>query len=200
MTDDSSKTARRRFLVGTTSALGTVGVAAAAVPFIGSWNPSAEARAAGAPVRIDIGNLLDGEILGPIPAWRGRPIFVVRRGAEALEALNQDRGRLLDPDSEEPEQPAYAQNEFRSRTAEVLVLVGLCPHLFCSPTPHVELRAQPFDEAWNGGFFCPCHGSRFDLAGRVYSGSPASRNMEVPPYSFEDDSILVIGIDEENAG
>lgn len=199
MTDDSSKTARRRFLVGTTSALGTLGAAGAAVPFIGSWNPSAEARAAGAPVRIDISNLLDGEILGPIPAWRGRPIFVVRRSAEALEALNRDRGRLLDPDSEEPEQPAYAQNEFRSRTPEVLVLVGLCPHLFCSPTPHVELRAQPFDEAWNGGFFCPCHGSRFDLAGRVYSGSPASRNMEVPPHTFEDESILVIGIDEESA-
>ncbi|MDE0479477.1 MAG: ubiquinol-cytochrome c reductase iron-sulfur subunit [Gammaproteobacteria bacterium] len=199
MTDDSSKTARRRFLVGTSLGLGTVGVAGAAVPFIGSWNPSAEARAAGAPVRIDIGNLLEGELLGPIPAWRGRPIFVVRRSPEALEALNRDPDRLADPDSEEPEQPEYAQNEFRSRTPEVMVLVGLCPHLFCSPTPHIELRPQPFDAEWNGGFFCPCHGSRFDLAGRVYSGSPASRNMEVPPYSFEDDNILVIGIDEENA-
>ena len=200
MTDDSTKTARRRFLVGTTSALGTIGVAGAAVPFIGSWNPSAEARAAGAPVRIDIGDLMDGEMLGPIPAWRGRPIFIVRRSAEALEALNQDPGRLTDPDSEQLEQPGYAQNEFRSRTPELLVLVGLCPHLFCSPTPHIELRPQPFDENWNGGFFCPCHGSRFDLAGRVYSGSPASRNMQVPPHSFEEDeNILVIGIDEESA-
>ena len=199
MTDDSTKTARRRFLVGTTSVLGTAGVAGAAVPFIGSWNPSAEARAAGAPVRIDISNLLVGELLGPIPAWRGRPIFVVRRSPEALEALNRDPDRLADPDSEEPEQPDYAQNEFRSRTPEVMVLVGLCPHLFCSPTPHIELRPQPFDAEWNGGFFCPCHGSRFDLAGRVYSGSPASRNMEVPPYSFEDENILVIGIDGENA-
>lgn len=199
MADDSTKTARRRFLVGTTSLLGTAGVAGAAVPFIGSWNPSAEARAAGAPVRIDISNLLEGELLGPIPAWRGRPIFVVRRSPEALEALNREPDRLADPDSEEPEQPEYAQNEFRSRTPELMVLVGLCPHLFCSPTPHIELRPQPFDAEWNGGFFCPCHGSRFDLAGRVYSGSPASRNMEVPPYSFEDENILVIGIDEENA-
>lgn len=199
MADDSTKTARRRFLVSTTSVLGTAGVAGAAVPFIGSWNPSAEARAAGAPVRIDISNLLEGELLGPIPAWRGRPIFVVRRSPEALEALNRDPDRLADPDSEEPEQPEYAQNEFRSRTPELMVLVGLCPHLFCSPTPHIELRPQPFDAEWNGGFFCPCHGSRFDLAGRVYSGSPASRNMEVPPYSFEDENILVIGIDGESA-
>ncbi len=199
MTDDSGKTARRRFLVGSTSVLGGVGVAAAAVPFVGSWNPSAEARAAGAPVRIDISNLLEGELLGPIPAWRGRPIFVVRRGEAALQALNRDPDRLADPLSEEPEQPGYAQNEFRSRRPDVLVLVGLCPHLFCSPTPHVELRPQPFDSEWNGGFFCPCHGSRFDLAGRVYSGSPASRNMEVPPHSFENDNVLVIGVDEENA-
>ncbi len=199
MTDDSTKTARRRFLVGTTSVLGTAGVAGAAAPFIGSWNPSAEARAAGAPVRIDISNLLEGELLGPIPAWRGRPIFIVRRTAEVLEALNRDPDRLTDPDSQEPEQPSYAQNEFRSRTPELMVLVGLCPHLFCSPTPYIELRPQSFDAEWNGGFFCPCHGSRFDLAGRVYSGSPASRNMEVPPYSFEDENILVIGVDEESA-
>ncbi len=199
MTDDNSKTVRRRFLVGSTVGLGTVGVAGAAVPFIGSWNPSAQARAAGAPVRLDVSNLREGELLGPIPAWRGRPIFVVRRGAQALEALNRDPGRLADPDSQEPEQPAYAQNEYRSRNPELLVLVGLCPHLFCSPTPHIELRPQPFDAQWNGGFFCPCHGSRFDLAGRVYSGSPASRNMEVPPHSFEGENILVIGVDEENA-
>lgn len=198
MTDDSTNTGRRRFLVGSTSALGAAGVVGAAVPFVGSWNPSAKARAAGAPVRIDISSLLEGEILGPIPAWRGRPIFIVRRSEDSLAALTTLADRLTDPDSEEPEQPDYAQNEYRSRRPEILVLVGLCPHLFCSPTPHIELRPEPFDAEWNGGFFCPCHGSRFDLAGRVYSGSPASRNMQVPPYSFENDNVLVIGIDEEN--
>ena len=136
-------------------------------------------------------------MLGPIPAWRGRPIFVVKRSEALLAALNEDPDRLTDPDSQEPEQPAYAQNEYRARRPDVMVLVGLCPHLFCSPTPHIELKAQPFDEEWRGGFFCPCHGSRFDLAGRVYSGSPSSRNMEVPPHSFEDDNVLIIGIDEE---
>ena len=197
MTDDSTNTGRRRFLVGSTSVVGAAGVAGAAVPFIGSWNPSAKARAAGAPVRIDISRLGDGEMLGPIPAWRGSPIFIIRRSEAALNLLNEDPGRLADPDSQDPEQPDYAQNEYRSRRPEVLVLVGLCPHLFCSPTPYVTLRPEPFDTEWRGGFFCPCHGSRFDLAGRVYSGSPASRNMQVPPYSFEGDAVLVIGIDEE---
>ena len=197
MTDDSTNTGRRRFLVGSTSVVGAAGVAGASVPFIGSWNPSAKARAAGAPRRIDISRLGDGEMLGPIPAWRGRPIFIIRRSEAALNLLNEDPGRLADPDSQDPEQPDYAQNEYRSRRPEVLVLVGLCPHLFCSPTPYVTLRPEPFDTEWRGGFFCPCHGSRFDLAGRVYSGSPASRNMQVPPYSFEGDAVLVIGIDEE---
>ena len=199
MTDDGTKAGRRRFLVGSTSVVGAAGEVGAAVPFLGSWNPSAKARAAGAPVRIDISRLADGEMLGPIPAWRGRPIFIVKRSEGALAVLNEDPDRLTDPESQDPEQPNYAQNEYRSRTPKVLVLVGLCPHLFCSPTTHVELRPQPFDSDWRGGFFCPCHGSRFDLAGRVYSGSPASRNMQVPPYSFEGENVLVIGIDEETA-
>ena len=131
MTDDSTKAGRRRFLVGSTSVVGAAGIVGAAVPFLGSWNPSAKARAAGAPVRIDISRLADGEMLGPIPAWRGRPIFIVKRSEGALAALNEDPDRLTDPESQDPEQPNYAQNEYRSRTPEVLVLVGLCPHLFC---------------------------------------------------------------------
>ena len=197
MTNDSANAGRRKFLVGSTSVAGVAGVAGAAMPFVGSWNPSAKARAAGAPVRIDISRLQSGEMLGPIPAWRGRPIFVIKRSDDALNALNENPGRLSDPNSEEPEQPGYAQNEFRSRRPDVMVLVGLCPHLFCSPTPHIELQPEPFDNEWKGGFFCPCHGSRFDLAGRVYSGSPASRNMQVPPHSFEGEDVLVVGIDEE---
>ena len=199
MTNDSKNAGRRRFLVGSTTAMGAIGVAAAAVPFVGSWNPSAKARAAGAPVRIDISQLQEGEILGPIPAWRGKPIFIIKRTDAALAALGKNLDQLTDPDSEDQEQPGYATNEYRSRSPELLVLVGLCPHLFCSPTPHIELRPQPFDEQWRGGFFCPCHGSRFDLAGRVYSGSPSSRNMQVPPYSYEGENVLVIGVDGETA-
>ncbi|MBI90805.1 MAG: ubiquinol-cytochrome c reductase iron-sulfur subunit [Gammaproteobacteria bacterium] len=199
MTDVSSNTGRRKFLVASSSVLGTAGVVGATVPFVGSWNPSAKARAAGAPVRIDISRLQEGEMLGPIPAWRGRPIFVVKRSAQVLSTLNEDLERLADPASQEPEQPDYAQNEYRSRTPELMVLVGLCPHLFCSPTPHIQLRPEPFDSEWRGGFFCPCHGSRFDLAGRVYAGSPASRNMQVPPYAFESEDVLIIGVDGLNA-
>ena len=199
MTDVSSDTGRRKFLVASSSVLGTAGVVGATVPFVGSGNPSAKARAAGAPVRIDISRLQEGEMLGPIPAWRGRPIFVVKRSAQVLSTLNEDLERLADPASQEPEQPDYAQNEYRSRTPELMVLVGLCPHLFCSPTPHIQLRPEPFDSEWRGGFFCPCHGSRFDLAGRVYAGSPASRNMQVPPYTFESEDVLIIGVDGLNA-
>ena len=199
MSEDGTDSGRRRFLLGSTSVVGVAGVVGAVVPFVGSWSPSAKARAAGAAVRIDISQVEEGAIMGPIPAWRGRPIFIVRRTAEALAALPGVADRLQDPDSTQPEQPEYATNAHRSREPEILVLVGLCPHLFCSPTPHIELRAEPFDEDWKGGFFCPCHGSRFDLAGRVFQGSPASRNMQVPPYYYESETVLVIGEDGVSA-
>jgi len=199
VSEDGTDSGRRRFLLGSTSVVGVAGVVGAVVPFVGSWNPSAKARAAGAPIRVDISRIEMGGILGPIPAWRGRPIFVVRRSTAAIEALTTLDGDLQDPASEQPEQPDYATNAYRSRDPEVLVLVGLCPHLFCSPTPRLAIRAEPFEANWKGGFFCPCHGSKFDLAGRVYNGSPASRNMEVPPYYYETDNVIVIGEDGVSA-
>jgi len=199
VSEDGTDTGRRRFLVGSTSVVGAAGVVGAAIPFVGSWNPSAKARAAGASVKVDISRIEEGGILGPIPAWRGRPIFVVRRTQASLDALATIEGELQDPASNQPEQPVYATNQYRSREPEILVLVGLCPHLFCSPTPRLAIRPEPFEANWKGGFFCPCHGSKFDMAGRVYNNSPASRNMEVPPYFYESDSILVIGEDEVSA-
>jgi ubiquinol-cytochrome c reductase iron-sulfur subunit len=191
---------RRRFLIGSTSVVGAAGAAGAAVPFVGSWNPSAKALAAGAPITIDISRLVEGELLGPMPAWRGQPVFVMRRSAESLENLSRNPERLADPDSEEEgQQPVYAQNEHRSIKPEVLIVVGICTHLGCSPKLNAEVVAQEYDEEWLGGFFCPCHGSMFDLAGRVYNGVPAPTNLVVPPHYYESDSVVVIGEDGENS-
>lgn len=196
MSETSVNTGRRNFLIGATSVVGAAGVVGVAIPFVGSWNPSAKALAAGAPVKIDISKLTEGEILGPIPAWRDMPIFVVKRSEAMLGRLNSKNGRLADPDSERPQQPEYAQNDTRSIRPDLLVLVGLCTHLSCSPKFRPAVQPQDYDEEWIGGFFCPCHGSKFDLAGRVYSGVPAPSNLEVPPYFYESDSIIVIGKDE----
>ncbi|MEE2893471.1 MAG: ubiquinol-cytochrome c reductase iron-sulfur subunit [Pseudomonadota bacterium] len=193
---------RRRFLIGATAVVGAVGVGGAAVPFLASWAPSAKARAAGAPVKIDVSKLGPGEILGPLPEWRGKPIFVVKRTAEALSALEAPDVALADPDSERLEQqPSYAANAWRAReeAKDVSVLVGICTHLGCSPKFYGEVGPQPFDAEWKGGYFCPCHGSKFDLAGRVYAGVPAPSNLEVPPYMFESDGLIVVGADEETA-
>jgi len=187
---------RRNFLIGATAAVGSAGVVGVAVPFLGSWNPSAKALAAGAPIKVDISKLGPGEMVGPIPAWRDRPIFVVRRTEEQLAQLPKLEGRLADPKSEEPQQPAYAQNETRSIRPDVLVLVGLCTHLGCSPKPYAKVEPADFDADWKGGFYCPCHGSKFDMAGRVYAGVPAPTNLEVPPYRFESDSVIIVGEDE----
>ena len=199
MNEDSVDSGRRNFLIGATTAVGSVGVVGAGVPFVGSWNPSAKALAAGAPVKVDISKLSPGAILGPIPAWRDKPVFVIKRSDSMLEVLNTLNDRLADPGSLREQQPSYAQNETRSIKPDVLVLVGLCTHLSCSPKFRPAIQPEVYDEDWIGGFFCPCHGSKFDLAGRVYSGVPAPSNLEVPPHFYESDSVTVIGEDEGTA-
>lgn len=199
MSENRVNTGRRNFLIGATSVVGAAGVVGVATPFVGSWNPSAKALAAGAPIKIDISKLAAGEILGPIPAWRDKPIFVVKRSPEMIDMLNSKDDRLADPESQRPMQPEYAQNVNRSIRPEVLVLVGLCTHLSCSPKFYPVIQPEQFDEEWIGGFFCPCHGSKFDLSGRVYSGVPAPSNLEVPPHFYESDSVVVIGEEEGTA-
>ncbi|MFT6772027.1 MAG: ubiquinol-cytochrome c reductase iron-sulfur subunit, partial [Congregibacter sp.] len=169
---------RRRFLTVATSALGAAGAVAIAVPFLGSWNPSAKAKAAGAPVKADIGKLEPGQMV--VVEWRGKPVYVVHRTAEMLSNLVKVDGELKDPDSAISTQPAYISNKERSIRPELLVVVGLCTHLGCAPKYRPEVAAADLGgDAWVGGFFCPCHGSKFDLAGRVYSGVPASANLVV---------------------
>ena len=191
---------RRNFLVGATATIGGVGAIGAAVPFVRSWLPSAKARAAGAPVKLDISKLRPGDIYGPIPAWRGKPVFVVKRDEAAIERLKNTDDSLADENSDNLEmQPEYARNPWRSKRPDIGVYLGLCTHLGCSPKFHGAIRPEPFDANWQGGFFCPCHGSRFDLAGRVVKAVPAPDNLEVPPYRFESDTVIVIGEDEETA-
>ena len=188
---ENSTNSRRYFLIQATSAVGAVGAAGAAWPFIKYWTPSAKARAAGAPVKIDFSKLSPGEMLSPIVAWRGKPIFVVYRDQPSIDSLETDSGGLADPDSTNPEQqPDFAVNPWRSERPEIGVYVGICTHLGCSPK-YVE--TDNFENTGQGGFFCPCHGSKFDLAGRVVAGVPAPYNLEVPPYRFESDTVIVIG-------
>ncbi|MBO9483433.1 MULTISPECIES: ubiquinol-cytochrome c reductase iron-sulfur subunit [Gammaproteobacteria] len=197
MSDNGINKGRRRFLVAATSVVGAAGAVGVATPFLKSWNPSAKAKAAGAPVKVNLSKLEPGQQV--VYEWRGKPVFVLRRTKDMLNELPSQDGRLRDPKSESSEQPEYATNPYRSRTEDVLVLVGLCTHLGCSPKYLPEVKPMEFDANWKGGYFCPCHGSRFDLAGRVYKGVPAPTNLVVPPYSFEGDDILIIGKDEENA-
>lgn len=191
-------TGRRRFLTATTAVVGAVGAGFVAVPFIKSWNPSERAKLAGAPVSADISALGEGQRL--IVEWRGQPIWIVRRSPDVLQALPTLNDQLRDPLSENPEQqPEYASNLTRSIRPEVLVLVGLCTHLGCAPELKAEIRPEPFDADWKGGFFCPCHKSKFDMAGRVYSGVPAPTNLVVPPHHYQGDATIVIGVDPSGA-
>ena len=193
----SADTSRRKFLVGATAALSAVGAVGVATPFVSSWNPSAKAKAAGAPVKVDISKILPGEQIRA--EWRGKPVFVLRRTPEMLEAIKATNGVVADPNSEDPQQPTYATNEVLSINPEIAVLVGICTHLGCSPQFRPEVGAADLGDDWQGGYFCPCHGSKFDLAGRVYKAVPAPTNLLVPPHAYESDTVLIIGVDEENA-
>ncbi len=194
MSGDGVDIGRRRFLTGATTVVGAVGAAFAAVPFVASFQPSERAKAIGAPVEEDISKLEPGQMT--TVKWRGKPVWVVRRTQEQLASLATDEGELRDPNSEQDQQPAYAKNEYRSIKPEYLVLVGLCTHLGCSPTYRPEVAPGDLGPKWQGGFFCPCHGSRFDMAGRVFAGVPAPTNLEVPPYKFLSDSRIIIGVNQ----
>ncbi len=192
---------RRRFLTATTLVVGAAGAGVAAVPFIKSWNPSARAKLAGAPVTVDISALEEGQRL--VAEWRGQPIWIVKRSQAILDALPTLDGQLKDPESENvDQQPEYireANPELRSLKTDISVLVGLCTHLGCSPEMVAEIRPAPFDPNWKGGYFCPCHKSKFDMAGRVFDGVPAPTNLLVPPHYYADDNTLVIGVDPQGA-
>jgi len=188
---------RRKFLIAATAGTGAVGAVLTAVPFVASWKPSESARAAGLPTEIDLSKIEVGQMA--TFSWRKQQIYVVKRTPEMLASLASHDAKLKDPKSSESEQPEYAKNEARALKPEVLVLIGTCTHLGCLP----KTRFTPGDASvmpnWPGGFFCPCHGSKFDLAGRVFEGSPASVNLKVPPYSFEGDHKLIIGVDAQSA-
>ncbi len=189
---------RRRFLTATCAVVGGAGVATAAIPFISMFQPSAKALSAGAPTVSDISKIAEGGQL--IEVWRKRPVWIIRRSKETLAALAGEDSRLKDPKSQvTDQQPKYADNAYRSIKPELLVLVGSCTHLGCSPKYHPELQPESWDSEWKGGFYCPCHNSKFDMAGRVYNGSPAPTNLVVPPYRFVDDGTIIIGEDQEAA-
>ena len=190
-TADDVNLGRRRLLTAASLVVGGVGVVYAAVPFVASWSPSARAQAAGAPVEVDISKLEPGARI--TVEWRGKPVWVVRRTDNMLEALPANNDDLRDPQSQQDQQPPYAQNLHRSIKPDILVLVGICTHLGCSPTYRPEFAPEDLGPDWHGGFFCPCHGSRFDMAGRVYQGVPAPSNLEVPPYNFPSDTLVLVG-------
>ncbi len=197
MSGDKTNSGRRRFLTAATTVVGAVGVGFVLVPFVSSMQPSARARAAGAPVRADISKLEPGQMIRV--KWRGKPVWLVRRTEKMLETLPTLVDTLRDPESLESEQPPYAQNEFRSIKPEVLITVGICTHLGCSPTYRPDVGAADLGADWQGGFFCPCHGSKFDLAGRVYKSVPAPTNLVIPPHRYLSETELVIGEDGEVA-
>lgn len=197
MSNDGVNAGRRRFLVAATSVVGAAGAVGAAVPFVGSWFPSAKAKAAGAPVKVNISKIEPGQQM--VAEWRGQPVFIVRRTDEVLGNLEKVAAQVADPESKESDQPAYVDPKNRSIKPELLVVVGLCTHLGCSPSFRPEVAAADLGADWLGGYFCPCHGSKYDMAGRVYKAQPAPLHLPVPPHSYETDNVIIIGVDQENA-
>jgi len=186
---------RRRFLTTASAVIGGVGIAYAAVPFIASWNPSAKTQAAGAPVEVDISKLQPGQQV--TIEWRGKPVWVINRTTTMLEDLPKLNELLRDPDSDTDQQPKYAHNLYRSIKPEYFVAIGICTHLGCVPNYRPDIGSVSPD--WLGGFFCPCHGSKFDLAGRVYKGVPAPLNLEIPPYTYVSETIIQVGGEHQGA-
>lgn len=188
---------KRQFLVAATTVAGGVAAGAAAVPFVASMLPSERAKAAGAPVEVDLSVLAPGERV--TVEWQGKPVWVVRRTKEMLDSIRGNDDNVADPQSKKKMQPAYATNEMRAIKDEYLVVVGICTHLGCSPVSKFAKQAESFYPNWQGGFYCPCHGSLFDLAGRVFKNKPAPDNLVVPPYKYLSDTRIVIGDDSKGA-
>ena len=198
MNDEIKVDKKRRNLVVATSVVGGAAGLAAAAPFVASMWPSERAKAAGAPVEADISRLAPGEMA--VIEWRGKPVWIIRRTKEMIESLKTVAPRLTDPASQASEQPKYAENEYRSAKPDVMVMEGVCTHLGCSPQlKSAEAKAEMGGD-WAGGFYCPCHGSKFDYAGRVFRGAPAPTNLKVPPYTFLSDNTVLIGEDQEKKG
>jgi ubiquinol-cytochrome c reductase iron-sulfur subunit len=194
MSEQQVDTGRRRFLTIATSAVGGLAAVGVATPFLMSFFPSERAKAAGAPVEVDISKLEPGQKINV--EWRGKPVWVLSRTPEQLKALPGLNGQMADPNSDTNQQPAYCKNEFRSIKPEILVAVGICTHLGCSPTYRPDLAPADLGPQWVGGFYCPCHGSKFDLAARVYKGVPAPINLEIPPHKYLTDTRLLVGDDK----
>jgi ubiquinol-cytochrome c reductase iron-sulfur subunit len=198
MNDQEKPDKARRNLVLATSVVGGAAALGAAVPFVASMLPSERAKAAGAPVEVDLSRIAPGQL--EIVEWRGKPVWVIRRTQEMLASLKGAEARLSDPASESSEQPEYAVNEHRSKQPELMVMEGVCTHLGCSPQLRTSEAKAEMGADWAGGFYCPCHGSKFDYAGRVFRGAPAPTNLKVPPYTFVSETKLVIGEDEKTKG
>ena len=198
MSEHVVDTGRRKMLTVSASVVGALGAAVALVPFVSTMSPSARALASGAPVEVDVSKLEPGQKIQI--EWRRKPVWIVRRSDEMVSLLNSTEERVRDPNSDElSQQPEFARNQARSLKPDVIVLVGICTHLGCSPTFRPELAPEDLGPDWAGGFYCPCHGSSFDMAGRVYKNVPANKNLEVPPYKYISDNVIIVGELEEGA-